>query len=216
MADRREEIASKLRELMELSTLDEGPQSFRARAYENAMHEISSTPSDVEGMTEKELTKLPGIGKSTAKRIREYLETGKITKLEELRVKYPAEYVRMSKIPGLGPKSLKRLREELGIENLEDLKRAIEEQKIRELPGFGEKSEEKIAKAIERMGVIGKDVRHPIARTAINQDSGGKIGVPIAVTEAWPKGKVKIRAVFSGSSTPDAELLLPLLVEGTP
>lgn len=163
MADRREEIASKLRELMELSTLDEGPGSFRARAYENAMHEISSTPNDVESLTEKELTRLPGIGKSTASRIREYLDTGKIARLEELRVKYPPAYVQMSKIPGLGPKSLKRLRDELGIENLEDLKKAIEEQKIRELPGFGEKSEEKIAKAIERMGVIGKDVRHPIA-----------------------------------------------------
>jgi DNA polymerase (family 10) len=164
MADRREEIASKLRELMELSTLDEGPMSFRARAYENAMHEISSTPADVVSLSEKELTKLPGIGKSTAKRIREYLDTGKISRLEELRVKYPAEYVRLSRIPGLGPKSLKRLRDELGINNLEDLKRAIDEQKIRELPGFGEKSEEKLAKAIERMGVIGKDVRHPIAR----------------------------------------------------
>ena len=164
MSDRREEIASKLRELMELSTLDEGPTSFRARAYENAMHEISSTPADVTSLSEKELTKLPGIGKSTAKRIREYLETGKIARLEELRAKYPPEYVRMSRIPGLGPKSLKRLRDELGIETLEDLKRAIEEHQIRELPGFGEKSEEKLAKAIERMGVIGKDVRHPIAR----------------------------------------------------
>lgn len=164
MSDRREEIASKLRELMELSTLDEGPGSFRARAYENAMHEISSTPADVTALSEKELTRLPGIGKSTAKRIREYLETGKIDRLQELRAKYPPEYVRMSRIPGLGPKSLKRLRSELGIENLEDLKRAIDEQKIRELPGFGEKSEEKIALAIERMGVIGKDVRHPIAR----------------------------------------------------
>jgi DNA polymerase (family 10) len=163
MADRREEIASKLRELMELSTLDEGPGSFRSRAYENAMHEISSTPNDVEALTEKELTKLPGIGKSTAKRIREYLDTGKITRLEELRQKYPPPYVQMSKIPGLGPKSLKRLRDELGIENLEDLKRALDEHTIRELPGFGEKSEEKLLKAIERMGVIGKDVRHPIA-----------------------------------------------------
>jgi DNA polymerase (family 10) len=164
VADRREEIAAKLRELMELSILDEGTGSFRARAYENAMHEVAALPGDIAAMSAAELVKLPGIGKSTAAKIREYIETGAIAKLETLRAKYPPEYVRMSKIPGLGPKSLKRLRAELGIETLEDLRRALAEERLRELPGFGEKSEEKIARAIERMGLTGKDVRTPIAR----------------------------------------------------
>lgn len=164
MPDRRGEVAAKLKELMELTILEEGTNSFRARAYENAMHEIRSTTGELESMSESALTKLPGIGKSTAKKIREYLGTKKIEKLEALRAKYPPDYVALSKIPGLGPKSLQKLRSELGIENLEQLKAAIATEKLRDLPGFGKKSEEKITKAIERLGLTGKDQRAPIAR----------------------------------------------------
>ena len=163
MADRRSEVAAKLKELMELTILDEGTNSFRARAYENAMHEIRSLTTDVTELSESALTKLPGIGKSTAKKIREYLEGGKIEKLEGLRAKFPPDYVALSKIPGLGPKSLQRLRAELGVENLDQLKEALASEKLRELPGFGKKSEEKITKAIERLGLSGKDRRTPIA-----------------------------------------------------
>ncbi len=163
MADRRQEVAAKLKELTELTVLDEGAQSFRARAYENAMNEIRGTTSDITTMSVSALTKLPGIGKSTASKIREYLDSGKIKKLEMLRAKFPPEYVALSKIPGLGPKSLKRLRSELGIENLDDLKAALAAHKLRELPRFGKKSAEKILKAIDRLGLHGKDQRSPIA-----------------------------------------------------
>ena len=163
MADRREEIAAKLKELTELTVLKEGTQSFRARAYENAMHEVRGTTEDITSMSISALTKLPGIGKSTATKIREYLDSGKIEKLEILRKEYPPAYVALSKIPGLGPKSLQRLRAELGVENLDDLKAAIASEKLREMKGFGKKTEEKILKSIDRLGLHGKDQRAPIA-----------------------------------------------------
>ena len=71
--------------------------------------------------------------------------------------------VELLKIPGLGPKTLKILRAELGIENLDDLKAAIDRQALRDLPGLGRTTEEKIARSIERLGLHGKDRRTPIA-----------------------------------------------------
>lgn len=163
--DLKADIVEALKELAELTTLDEGsPQAFRVRAYENAQRAVQGVSGDVAEMTEAQLTKLDGIGKSTAKKIRQFIDSGSIDKLDELRAEYPRSVVEMSHIPGVGPKAVKKLRAELGIESVADLKKAIEEQKIRGLKGFGKKSEEKIAKAIERLGLDGKERRTPIAK----------------------------------------------------
>ncbi|HHH29877.1 MAG TPA: DNA polymerase/3'-5' exonuclease PolX [Polyangiaceae bacterium] len=163
--DLKADIVEALKELAELTTLDEGsPQAFRVRAYENAQRAVQAVSGDIAEMTEAELTKLDGIGKSTAKKIRQFIESGSIDKLDELRAEYPRSVVEMSHIPGVGPKAVKKLRAELGIESVVDLEKAIEGEKIRGLKGFGKKSEEKIAKAIERLGLDGKEQRTPIAK----------------------------------------------------
>src|SRR5260370_6543853 len=150
--------------MAQLTVLDEGsPNAFRARAYENAVEAIASCRGDLMALSEKELTAIDGIGVSTAKKIREFFQTGTITKLEELRRKYPPDFVELGKIPGLGPKTLLRLRSELGVRNLEDLRAALEGKKVRELRGLGEKVEEKLLAAIARQGSTGKDKRRPIA-----------------------------------------------------
>src|SRR5260370_315703 len=134
--------------MAQLTVLDEGsPNAFRARAYENAVEAIASCRGDLMALSEKELTAIDGIGVSTAKKIREFFQTGTITKLEELRRKYPPDFVELGKIPGLGPKTLLRLRSELGVRNLEDLRAALEGKKGRELRGLGEKGEEKLLAA---------------------------------------------------------------------
>ncbi len=164
MANRNDEIVSLLTELGKLTILDEGsPQSFRARAYENAVLELKGYRGDIAALTVKELVELDGVGKSTAQKIREYFDSGKIDKLEKLREKYPPEYVQLSKIPGLGPKTLQLLRKELGVQNVDDLRKAIEAKAIRNLPRLGQKTEEKLASAIEKLGMTGKDQRVPIA-----------------------------------------------------
>src|SRR5919201_6913602 len=107
MADTKQEVLDMLRELAELTMLDEGdPQSFRVRAYESAAHAIAAQATDLGKLTVKELQKIEGIGKSTAEKIRELLETGKVTKLEGLRAKHPASVVALMRIPGLGPKNV--------------------------------------------------------------------------------------------------------------
>lgn len=150
-------------ELTRLTALDEGsPQAFKARAYENAMAAIEAHPGEISGLTKAELTKIKGVGASTADKIIELESTGKVAKLEELRTRYPPGFVELTKIPGLGPKTLKMLRAELGVVDIETLKAAIDARSLRDLPGMGEKSEEKLARAIERLGLHGKDRRTPL------------------------------------------------------
>ncbi|HEY7819690.1 MAG TPA: helix-hairpin-helix domain-containing protein, partial [Vicinamibacteria bacterium] len=157
-------LAALFREIRELIILEEGsPNAFRARAYETAADAIAAYRGDLSSLSEKELTRIDGVGASTARKIREYYQTGKITKLEELRKTYPPEFVELGKIPGLGPKTLLRLRSELGIENLTGLRAAIEQKKLRDMKGLGPRMEEKILQAIARMGLTGKDKRVAIA-----------------------------------------------------
>jgi DNA polymerase (family 10) len=165
VSDRKAEIVDVLKEMAELTTLDEGsPQAFRVRAYENAMRSIEALTGDPSEMTEAQLVKLDGIGKSTAKKIREYFDTNKMDKLEKLRAAHPPGVVAMSQIPGLGPKAVAKLRKELGIESIQALREALDQEKLRNLAGMGAKTEEKLKRAIERLGLDGKQQRTPIAK----------------------------------------------------
>jgi DNA polymerase (family 10) len=164
MPEPKEEALEMLRELAELTVLDEGdPQSFRVRAYESAAQAISTHGTDLGTLNDKELQKIPGVGKSTAAKIRELFETGKVAKLEDLRRKHPASVVALMRIQGLGPKAVGRLRAELGVQSVDDLRRVIGEHKLRELKGFGVKSEEKIAAALARLEATGSLQRTPIS-----------------------------------------------------
>lgn len=158
------EVLAMLRELAALTALAEGsPQSFKVRAYENASGAVEGASGDVTTMSKAELTAIKGVGGSTADKILEYVSTGTVAKLEALRAAYPPAFLELTKIPGLGPKTLATIRTELGVEDLDGLKAAIEAQQLRDLPGLGKTSEEKIARAIERLGLHGKDRRTPIA-----------------------------------------------------
>ena len=158
------DIAAMLSEFVTLTTLqEESSQSFKVRAYEKAKLGLEAHSAPIGDLSVSQLTAISGIGKSTAGKIREFIDTGTVAKLDDLRAKYPPAFVELSRIPGLGPKSLKLLRSELQVENLEDLKRALDKQQIRHLPRMGEATEAKLAKAIDRLGLTGKDRRTPIA-----------------------------------------------------
>ena len=164
MADSKQDVIDMLNELAELTKLDEGdPQSFRVRAYESAAQSVAAQASDLGTMTVKQLQAIEGIGKSTAEKIRELLETGKVTKLEGLRQKHPPAVVALLRIQGLGPKALGRLRAELWVQSIDDLRRVLGEHKLRDLKGFGSKSEEKLMKALARLEEQGTVGRTPIS-----------------------------------------------------
>ncbi|MFP3279227.1 MAG: DNA polymerase/3'-5' exonuclease PolX [Candidatus Micrarchaeota archaeon] len=154
------QIAEIFNEIADMLELEGEERSFEVRAYRKAALTIGTLQEDVGDILKKEgiegLTKLPGIGKGLADRIREFVETGKITKYEELKKKYPIDFKTLSNIQGLGPKKIYKLYKELGVKNLEDLKKAVEEHKISKLEGFGEKSESEIAKGIAMLEEAGK------------------------------------------------------------
>ena len=103
-------------------------------------------------MKEKEagLNEIPGVGEAIADHIAEYLETGKVEIFEKLKGKAPSGTVELMEIRELRAKRMKKLADALGIKTILDLENAIRAHKIRNLEGFGEKSEENLAKAVEQ------------------------------------------------------------------
>src|SRR5690606_7677922 len=90
VARTNDEVARLLNELAVLTEIDEGsPQAFRVRAYQNAARAVAGLTRDVATMSATELADVRGLGKSTAARIREYVDTGTIAKVEQLRAKHP-------------------------------------------------------------------------------------------------------------------------------
>jgi DNA polymerase (family 10) len=126
---------------------------FKPYAYEKAALTLEGLEKDVEEIYKKEgfegLRKIPGIGESIARKIEEYLNTGKIQYHEDYKKRYPINLEELMKIEGLGPKRLKVLYEKLKIKNVEELEEALRAHKIAILPGFGEKSEKNILEALE-------------------------------------------------------------------
>ncbi len=127
--------------------------AFKPQAYEKAAYSIEALDEDIEEFVKKKgkegLKNLPGVGESIAEKIIEYLKTGKIQELEELKKEVPVDIETLTSIEGVGPKIVFKLYKALGIKTIEDLEKACLEHKIRRLPGFGEKSEEKILRGIQ-------------------------------------------------------------------
>lgn len=127
---------------------------WKPRAYRKAAQMIENLGEDIEKIYAREgkvgLTKIPGIGESIADHIAEYLETGKVEKFEKLKEKAPSGTAELMEIRGLGAKKIKKFSDTLGVRTLSDLKNAIVTHRLRRLEGFGEKSEENLARAIEQ------------------------------------------------------------------
>jgi DNA polymerase (family 10) len=143
------QIADAFDELGDLNELD-GAIIHRVVAYRTAAKVVREAPMSVAALTrEGKVTSLKGIGATLEEKIVALMETGTIPATEKLRAKYPAGVVTMMRLPGLGPKRARRLYDELGIDSLDALKAAAEQQKLRGLKGFGTKFEEQMLASIE-------------------------------------------------------------------
>jgi DNA polymerase (family X) len=159
-----DEVVRLLDELAVLTELAEGdPNAFRVRAYQNAERAVRGLQRDVGEMSAAELARVKGLGKSTAAKIREYVETGTIAKLDELRAAHPRGQRDLLKVPGLGTKTVGLLQSTLGITDLPGLQAAIDDGRLAALPGMGSKTVENLAAAIGKLGLTSKDRRVPIA-----------------------------------------------------
>jgi len=140
-------IFNKIADLLEI----EGANQFRVRAYRNASRTVSSLPRNVSDMIESEedLTALPGIGKDLAEKIEEIVKTGSLGQLEDLEGKTPSGLSQLMQVGGLGPKRVKALNQHLGVTTLKELEKAAREGRVRELEGFGQKTEQAILEELE-------------------------------------------------------------------
>jgi DNA polymerase (family 10) len=149
-------IARRLRLLSQLMELHE-VNPFKIKSIANAAFKVDKLPFSVAGKTLAELEKVEGIGKSTAAKIHELVETGTMTDLEDLLAATPEGVVEMMGIKGIGPKKVAIIWKDLGIENTGELYYACNENRLIEAKGFGLKTQEEIRKTIEfRMASNGK------------------------------------------------------------
>jgi DNA polymerase (family 10) len=144
-----------------LSIVSEDP--FKPRAYEKAARAVGGYPADLAGADLKEILKVPGVGKSIGEKVHEFLTSGRIATLDELRAQIPAGVRDMIAVPGLGPKRAMVLYRDLGIDGLEPLARAIDEGRLAGLKGFGAKTEENIRRGLERLEQTGGRVISSVA-----------------------------------------------------
>jgi DNA polymerase (family X) len=144
------ELAERFELLADLLELD-GADAFRLAAYRRAAARIRESAVPVAQLAiDGKATRLSGIGGTIEAKIVEYIETGDLAALAKLRDKLPSGLVDVMHVPGLGPKTARKLWGELGVESLDDLKAAAEQERLRDLPGLGPKSEEKVLKALAK------------------------------------------------------------------
>jgi len=161
MAWRNDELARLFQEMAELLLL-QGDTGFRVRAYDRGARALSGYGADLTGLSERELAAIPGVGKAIAAKVREYLDTGRVAKLEELRAEVPTGLRALLRVPGLGPRKARLVHEALGVGSPEELTAAVAAGRVAGLPGMGQRTEANLRRALERM-------------------AGGVEGIPLAV-----------------------------------
>lgn len=143
------EVAAAFAELADLMELTGGDR-FRILANRRVGETMGTLANDIEKMSEKDLTELRGIGKGTARKILEFVRTGTMAQLEELRTLVPAGVREMTALPGVGPKRAMVLHTELGVSTLDELRAAVEAGRLREVKGMGAKTEKSLLAALAR------------------------------------------------------------------
>lgn len=140
-------IFSEIADLLEI----QGANAFRVRAYRNAARAVGEFGKSVPTMIEQneDLKDIPGIGDDLAEKLREIAAKGKCELLERLHREMPAAITELLQVQGLGPKRVRAIYDALHVRTVEQLRRAAKEGRIRDLPGFGEKTEQHIIDAIE-------------------------------------------------------------------
>ncbi len=127
-----------------------GENPFKIRAYEKIALVLENLPIDIETIYHQGgLSNIPGVGTGIAKKIEEFLTTGKLEYYEKLKETIPSGVIKLLDISEVGPKTAKLLYEQLDVDNIEKLEKAVKEHQIKDLPGMGEKSETNILRGIE-------------------------------------------------------------------
>lgn len=159
--------------------------AFRVRSYRNAARTVRGLSERVADMVQRgdKLGELPGIGKSTADKIIEIVQTGSCAALAELQSQIPEHLIDLLDVPGLGAKKVRLLWDELGVASLKELKAAADAGKIRDLEGMGAKTEQNILKGLE---TLSRTAGRASIRTADQHVAAiGRLLDDLAAVERW-------------------------------
>ena len=147
---RNAEVAGLLEEYADL--LEARDVEYKPRAYRRAAQNIRDHPAAIENLVETDpesIQEIEGVGEAIAEKIVEYVETGSVEEIEDERERLPADMAALTRVEGVGPKTVGTLYEALGIQTLEDLETAARNEEIREISGFGPKTEQNILDNVE-------------------------------------------------------------------
>lgn len=152
------EVANIFEEMADMLEI-QGANAFRVRAYRNAARTLQSMGESVADMVSQgeDLSQLPGIGKDLSQKIVEIVQTGKSRDVEELSKEISPSLRSLMNLPALGPKRVAALHKTLGIENLQDLKQAVEKGEVENLSGFGKKTTTRILEEIQHLEKAGPE-----------------------------------------------------------
>ncbi|WP_312908660.1 DNA polymerase/3'-5' exonuclease PolX [Natronosalvus caseinilyticus] len=152
------ELAARFEEFADLLEADD--VEYKPRAYRRAAEAIGAHPAPIADLVnagnEEAIEDIDGVGDAIGSKIVEYVETGEIEELEELRADLPVDMADLTRVEGVGPKTVGTLYRELEIRTLDDLEAAAEAGEIREVSGFGAKTEQNILENIPFAREIGE------------------------------------------------------------
>lgn len=145
------EVAAMFDQAAELLEI-KGDNPFRSRAYRRAARVVERLPKSLANLIKagEDLSELPGIGKDLAAKIAAIVATSRFDLLDRLKRELPGDLGEIAALPGLGPKRVKLLYDKLHVRSLADLRRVIKAGRLRDLRGFGAKSQEKLAAALAK------------------------------------------------------------------
>lgn len=201
------EIAGRFKYLAEIMELHE-ENTFKIRSYQNAYLSLRKFPEPLEQMTSEELESIKGVGKAIAGKIQELLKTGEMATLKKYEEKTPPGIREMLHIPGFGPKKIRIIWQELGVETIGELRYACNENRLIELKGFGQKTQEDLRQKLEYFQKMqGKfhfaDLETPASR--LKEILQAQLpGVPIEFTGAFRRcsnivERIEILVGYSGA-----------------
>lgn len=151
---RNEQLAKALRDIGFLTEVEDAANAqFKSRAYYRAADSVDGLSADVADIYKKggldALLEIPGIGKAIGDKIEEFVKTGTIHYLEELKKQIPVNVDQMGSIEGIGPKTVKAIYKKLGVTDLASLESAAKEGRLKTVPGLSAKKEQDVLKKIE-------------------------------------------------------------------
>src|SRR2546428_9714608 len=177
---RNVELARVFRDIAAYLDMDDVP--FKPRAYEKAAQAIESHDRPLDAVYRaggvKALRAIPGIGSSMAEKLEELITTGKCKLREEYHRRMPVDLAALTALEGVGPKGVKVLYERLRVRTLADLEAAARAGKVRALPHFGERSEQKILKALAFVQTSGQRTPLPTVQPAIEELAAALARIP--------------------------------------